>query len=51
MDMPQAKKLIRKFKPEKTRKVYRISALTGEGIERLLKTVASELKKLNYIKT
>lgn len=46
MDMPQAKELINEFKPAKTKKVYRISALTGEGIERLLKAIAFELKKV-----
>lgn len=46
MDMPRAKEFIREFKPEKTKKVLRISALTGEGIKELLKTVASELKKI-----
>ena len=45
MDMPGAKELIKEFKPGKTKKVYRISALTGEGIEELLKAIASELKR------
>lgn len=45
MDMPGTKELIKKFRPGKTKKAYRISALTGEGIKELLKTVASELKK------
>lgn len=47
MDMPQAKELIKKFKPEGVRKVYQISALTGEGLDELLKAMASELKKVS----
>ena len=47
MDMPQAKELIKKFKPKGAGRVYRISALTGEGIKELLKTIASELKKVS----
>ena len=45
MDMPRAKELIKNFRPGGIKKIYRISALTGEGIKEIFKTIASELKK------
>ena len=45
MDLPAAKKLIKNFRPKGAEKVYRISALTGEGIEELLEGIALELKE------
>lgn len=45
MDAPCAKDIVKKFKPKNVKKVYKISALTGEGIEGLLKAIALELKK------
>ncbi|MEA3306007.1 MAG: Obg family GTPase CgtA [Candidatus Omnitrophota bacterium] len=47
MDMPAAKKFIRKFKPAGVLRVHKISALTGEGIEGLLKDIACRLKRMN----
>lgn len=44
MDLPQAKENIKRFKPKGVKKVYRISALTGEGVGELLNAVASALK-------
>lgn len=46
MDLPRARELIKKFKPKKIKKVYKISALTGEGLDELLKAIASELKNI-----
>ena len=45
MDMPQAKELIKLFKPGAAKKVYRISAITGQGLKELVKALAGELKK------
>ncbi len=44
MDIPRAKELIVGFKPAGVKKVHQISALTGAGIEKLLRAVASELR-------
>lgn len=46
MDAPEAKVNIKNFKAARSRKIYRISAITGEGIPELLKAVAGELKKV-----
>jgi GTP-binding protein len=46
MDTPGAGELIKKFRPEKAKEVYKISALTGEGIGKLLRAIVSELKNL-----
>ena len=46
MDVPEGKKNIKEFKAAKGKKVYRISAATGEGIPELLKAAAGELKKI-----
>jgi len=45
MDMPQAKEFFGSFNPGNAGKVYQISALTGEGVKRLLGAIVSELKK------
>lgn len=47
MDMPPAKEVIKKFKVKGARKVYQISALTGEGLDELLKAIASKLKAID----
>ncbi|MBU4375885.1 MAG: GTPase ObgE [Candidatus Omnitrophica bacterium] len=46
MDMDEAKKNLKHFKAARGKKIYQISALTGEGLEDLLKTAAKELRKL-----
>ncbi|MBL7070654.1 MAG: Obg family GTPase CgtA [Candidatus Omnitrophica bacterium] len=46
MDMPQSKETIKFFDPKGVGKVYRISAMTGEGISDFLKGLAAELKKV-----
>ncbi len=46
MDTPQAKELIKKFKPAGVSRVHKISALTGEGIKELLKNITHRLKTL-----
>jgi len=45
MDAPGAEELIKKFRPKNAKKVYKISALTGEGIDKLLKAIVTELQK------
>ncbi len=47
MDIPEAMVNIKSFKAAKPKKVYRISAATGEGISELLKAIAAELKKIS----
>jgi len=49
MDSPEAKINIKSFKAAKPRKVYGISAATGEGIPELLKALAAELKKISRV--
>lgn len=46
MDMGEAKKNLRRFNACRGKKVYKISALTGEGLQDLLKIAAKELAKL-----
>jgi len=46
IDLESAGEHLGSFKRRCRRKVYQISALTGEGIDGLLKTVFSELKKI-----
>jgi GTP-binding protein len=43
MDISESKELIKKFKPGKPIKVHQISALTGEGVDELLKAIAFQL--------
>ena len=45
MDLPRAKELIKEFKPKGVQKVYRVSALTGEGVKELLGGIARELSE------
>ena len=47
MDILRSEELIKDFKPGKVKEVYRISALTGVGVKKLLKAVASELNKIS----
>jgi GTP-binding protein len=46
MDLPHSRKLIKKFKPSIAKNIYKISALTGEGLESLLKAIAFELRNI-----
>jgi len=46
MDMPPAKDMINGFKPAGVEKIYKISALTGEGVKELLEGLAAELQKV-----
>ena len=48
MDMPEALVYLKRFKArcERGIKIYKISALTGNGLEDLLKAAAKELKRL-----
>jgi len=47
MDLAEAKANIKNFKAAGSKKVYRISAATGEGLSELLKATANELKKVS----
>ncbi len=47
MDLAEAKANIKNFKSARSKKVYRISAATGEGLSELLKAAANELKKVS----
>lgn len=47
MDITAAKANIKNFKAAGLKKVYRISAATGEGLSELIKAAANELKKVS----
>ncbi len=49
MDMPEATKNLKHFKSASGKKIYKISALTGDGLEDLLKRTVNELKHLAKI--
>lgn len=47
IDLPEAKKNLDRFKKEVKGKIYPLSALTGEGVDSLIKAVAKEQQKVN----
>lgn len=46
MDMPDAEKNLKEFKEKVKEEVYEISAIKGEGLNKVIEALAKELKKL-----